>query len=213
MPKAQILPRPASDRLGRDDWIGAARAALVAGGVAAVKVDRLADTLGVTRGSFYWHFASRAELLDALLASWAEGNSAPFLRVLNRDQDNPARQYLHFIEVWVDENEFDPVYDSAVRDWARASAKVERLVRRIDQTRMDTLRAIFARMGYDELEAEVRARVTYYHQVGYYAMHISESRELRRQLFPIYFKVLAGMPMPRETTPYSSVLTPRAGRS
>lgn len=185
---------PGNGRLGREDWISAARAALVKGGVASVKIDRLAADLAVTRGSFYWHFKSRAELLDALLASWQRTNSEPFLRVLSEATD-ADRQLHDFIEVWLKASEFDPNYDSAVRDWARASPQVAQLVRETDDSRIGVLRSIFATMGCDEEEAEVRARVTYYHQVGYYALRIVEPISLRRALFPTYFKALAGRPM------------------
>jgi AcrR family transcriptional regulator len=56
--------------LGRDDWMKAARLALLRGGVEAVRVELLARELGVTKGSFYWHFRDREELLDALVREW-----------------------------------------------------------------------------------------------------------------------------------------------
>jgi len=55
-------------RLTRDDWIDNARKVLVASGIEEVKVDRLARRMRVTRGSFYWHFEHRKDLLDALLS-------------------------------------------------------------------------------------------------------------------------------------------------
>lgn len=189
--------RGAASRLGREDWIAAARAALIRSGVGEVKVDRLAGDLQVTRGSFYWHFKDRDDLLAALLLSWVRSNTEPFQRVLQSDTANPVVQCRRFLEVWIRANEFDPAYDSAMRDWARIAPETATLVARADETRMAVLRDIFARMGYDAMEAEVRARVTYYHQVGYYALHIVESQKLRRTLLPTYFRILAGVPMPQ----------------
>lgn len=190
--------RGAGNRLGREDWIAAARRVLIRKGVGEVKVDRLAHDLRVTRGSFYWHFRDRDALLDALLLSWVRSNTEPFERVLESDADNPVLQYRRFIEVWVGATQFDPAYDAAMRDWARNARETAALVARADETRMAVLRDIFKRMGYDATEAEVRARVTYYHQVGYYALHIVESQKLRRALLPTYFRILAGVPMPRD---------------
>lgn len=184
-------------RLGREDWIEAARQALIRAGVGEVKVDRLARDLKVTRGSFYWHFKDRDDLLSSLLMSWGRSNTEPFQRVLRFDTANPVMQYRRFVEVWIRATEFDPAYDSAVRDWARNAPETAALVARADEARMAVLRTIFARMGYDAVEAEVRARITYYHQVGYYALSIVESQRLRRTLLPTYFRVLAGVPMPR----------------
>ncbi|MBY0431260.1 MAG: hypothetical protein K2Q10_08685, partial [Rhodospirillales bacterium] len=70
------------------------------------------------------------------------------------------------------------------------------LVREADATRTAVLRRIFDALGYAEEEAEVRARVAYYHQVGYYALGIVESRRVRAALFPTYFKMLSGFDPP-----------------
>ncbi len=59
-----------SSRLTREAWLDAAFQAVVEGGFDKVRVLLLADALGVTRGSFYWHFADHAELVSALLARW-----------------------------------------------------------------------------------------------------------------------------------------------
>ncbi|PWC44723.1 TetR/AcrR family transcriptional regulator [Azospirillum sp. TSO22-1] len=185
----------AAERLSRADWIAAARRALVEGGIAEVKVDRLAARIAVTRGSFYWHFRSRAELLDALLEEWRHANVEPFLRV-EAGEAPPLLRLKRFVGVWLGADAFDPDLDSAMRDWARGSKRVAALVRAADATRTDVLRRIFQALGYGPDEAEVRARVTYYHQVGYYALGIVESRKVREALFPAYFKVLSGFDPP-----------------
>lgn len=185
--------------LARQDWIEAAQRTLIASGVNSVKIEALASELGATRGSFYWHFADHAELLDELLASWVENNTRPFRRVLDADGDQPLIQVLRYAEVWL-HNKFDPAFDAAVRDWARISETVAASVRRIDDERLDILVNIFARLGYGTREALVRARTFYYHQVGYYALEIVQPVGERLQLFPIYFRVLTGCPMPRVKT-------------
>lgn len=183
-------------RLSKAEWISSARAALIRSGIDGVKVDLLARSLRVTRGSFYWHFGSRSELLVALMRAWSRDNTSPFLKVLEANGANPALQYRNYVEIWLRASEFDPAYDSAVRDWARTSAAVTALVEKSDAARMNVLRRIFRSMGYGDAEAEVRSRITYFHQVGYYAMRIREPTRTRRRLLPIYFKVLAGVPMP-----------------
>jgi len=59
-------------RLGREDWMRAARLALLHTGPDSVRVEKLARTLNVTKGSFYWHFKDRNEILEALLREWEE---------------------------------------------------------------------------------------------------------------------------------------------
>ncbi|WP_292936491.1 TetR/AcrR family transcriptional regulator [Noviherbaspirillum sp.] len=185
-----------ADNLSAEDWILAARAALVRHGVADVKVDRLARDLNVTRGSFYWHFADRQALLDALLKHWRSQNTEPFLRVIGKDKEPALQQLARFTRIWLDEKEFDPDFDSAVRDWARNAPEVARAVRSADTARLKVLMRIFSALGFSEKEAMIRARITYYHQVGYYTMRITESHARRRELFPAYFAVLAGQPLP-----------------
>lgn len=184
------------ENLTREDWIKAARKALIRGGIAAIKVDSLARQLHVTRGSFYWHFKDRSDLMRSLLLDWKHSNTDPFRRVTQDNIGRPADQLAEFFCIWLRANEFDPDYDSAVRDWARVSASVTRLVKQVDDARIDVLKTLFNELKYSPIEAEIRARVMYYHQVGYYALRVRETIEYRRSLFPTYYKVLVGRPFP-----------------
>jgi AcrR family transcriptional regulator len=191
-------------QLGRRDWIDEARRLLVEGGIAAVKVDGIARRLDVTRGSFYWHFGGREDLLDALLADWRERAQDPFARTFAEAQGTPEQRIRAFFEVWLDEARFDPDLESAMRDWARTSPVVDRAVREVDTDRLGWLSRLYAALGFGALEADVRARVVYYHQVGYYALRIAESGEERRKLFPTYFRVLTGARLPISNDPDES---------
>ena len=196
----ESTPGPAA-QLSRDAWIALARRQLIETGLEGLKVDRLAKIMGVTRGSFYWHFKDRDDLLDALLASWRDANTAPFEAVLSSHADRPERKLLEFFRIWLDPARFDAAFDGAVREWARSSKTAERMLQVADKLRMDSLRQIFAAMGYDDLESEVRARIVYYHQVGYYALQVDEPMQQRLRLFPFYYRVLAGVPVPRIAGP------------
>lgn len=183
-------------RLSPEDWLDAARHVLIRSGVTSVKVDGLARDLNVTRGSFYWHFVDRADLLDRLLTSWVAHNTGPFMRVLEVDQGEPIVQLLRYCEVWLDGSLFDPDFDAAVRDWARGSEAVALVVRRADDERVAVLVRLFTELGYDPSEATVRARTLYYHQIGYFALKIEQSLDERLALLPVYFRVLTGFPLP-----------------
>jgi len=178
--------------LGRSDWIAAARAALIADGVQRVKVDVLARRLKITRGSFYWHFKDRQALLDALLVDWHERNTLPFATAINRKSGDGIAQYQAIVDLWIEEKDYDPSYDSAVRDWARTDKRVAALVSKVDGERIGLFRQVFTQMGYEPAEADIRARIAYYHQVGYYALGVSESKATRYRLVPLYRKVLVG---------------------
>lgn len=194
-PRAGKKPKTTSrspERLTRLDWVNAARDALIKGGVHAVKVDLISNRLNITRGSFYWHFRNRADLLAALLELWESENTTPFEEAAQRKDLDPVQKFLAMVELWLEEKDFDPAFDAAVRDWARSSPSVARKIASIDELRMSLLEKVFREMGYGQREAMVRARVTYYHQVGYYTLDVHESKKRRRDLLPVYIDILVG---------------------
>jgi AcrR family transcriptional regulator len=193
--QAARRPRRASKRrepLGRQVWLDTARQALIEEGTAGVEINKLAKRLGSSRGGFYWFFKDRAQLLDELLAYWVERSTVLFERVLQGPRRDGMEEYLALTHLWIDEREYDPKWDGAVRDWARTSQTVRRVVQAVDQKRIKILVQIFNDMGYRGKDAHIRARVMYYHQVGYYAMGVQESQKARRALIPYYRRVLTG---------------------
>jgi AcrR family transcriptional regulator len=184
----------ARTRQGRARWLESARSALIAGGIGQVKIERLAASLGATTGSFYWHFKDRDALLEALLDDWRATNTAGMIEAVRAVGPDAADQFDALIEVWVHERGFSPAYDSAVRDWARASKTVATVVGAVDRERIALLKQIFLRLGYAEDRAEVRARIMYFHQVGYYALGIRDDAETRLKLRPLYVEALRDGP-------------------
>jgi len=178
--------------LGRDAWLDTARQALIEEGTAGVEINKLAKRLGVSRGGFYWFFKSRKQLLDKLLAYWADTSTVLFERILQANERNGIREYLALTRLWIDESEYDPRWDGAVRDWARTSRAVQKVVQAVDEKRIAIIEQICLDLGYKGMEAHIRARITYYHQVGYYALGVRESRQRRLDLIPFYAKVLTG---------------------
>jgi AcrR family transcriptional regulator len=191
---ARSASRPPRKRapLGRQVWLDAAREALIDEGTAGVEVNKLAKRLRSSRGGFYWFFKNRQQLLEELLAYWAESGTALFEKILRTPGRNGMEEYVALTNLWIDESDYDPKWDGAVRDWARTSEPVRRVVASVDQRRIAILEHIFQDMGYRGKEAHIRARITYYHQVGYYALGVQESRKERLELLPFYRRVLTG---------------------
>src|ERR1700757_4073272 len=104
--------RPA---LGREVWLDTARQALIEEGTAGVEINKLAKRLGVSRGGFYWFFKSRQQLLDELLGVWAREGTVLFEGVLRSSSDG-VRQIKALNRLWIDESDYDPRWDGAVRD-------------------------------------------------------------------------------------------------
>lgn len=177
-------------QLSRDDWVAAARAVLIARGISAVGVRALAAAMQVTSGAFYWQFRNLEDLHQALRADWAERNTAPFTRAIAAAGPEGLRQYLAWVRVLVTEDEFDPGYDNAIRDWAHRSAQTAAVLARVEDRRITQLRGVFAALGFQGRQAEIRARVAYYHQVGYNAMRVREPRDQRLRNVPFYAEIL-----------------------
>lgn len=178
--------------LTRDAWIAAARKVLEKGGIAEVKIDRLARQLKVTRGSFYFHFSSLKDLHGALLDEWRQRNCAPFERLRESEITDGFEFFSSVVHVWVDEDPFNPRLDLSIRDWARTSRRLAKEVGDMDDLRLELLRRSFEAMGYDGDESLVRARITYFHQIGQYAIAFKEDPMRRRSLQPLFGQVLVG---------------------
>lgn len=178
---------PAQPRLTRADWLSAALELLVESGVDAVRITRLADRLGVTRGSFYWHFADRGALLAAMLEVWEQTNTASVISAATVSGDLEDRVLALFM-CWIDANLFDPELEFAVRDWARGDSKLQAVIKESDRKRMEAMIAMFAESGFSEREAVIRARNFYYTQMGYYALNVQETLSERLSYLPLYFE-------------------------
>ena len=172
-----------------EDWVRLARQVLIDVGIVAVKIDRLAKLAGVTRGGFYWRFKSRDELLEALIDDWRESNTTPMLRVLQSDA-SPKERMRGLAELYIEGRGFSEAYDSAVRAWAALSPPIAEIVRAVDGIRLEALEGLFRDVGFDADEAMIRARITYFHQVGYYAIGMRETVGERWELVDRYTEVL-----------------------
>jgi AcrR family transcriptional regulator len=166
----------------RSDWIRAAARRLAAGGIAAVAVESLARDLGVTKGSFYWHFRDRPALLTALLKDWAEHATAPLLRRLESPapEGPPARDRLARLAATV-AGEGAGALDPAIRAWARHDPAAAEAVRQVDEARFSFLAGEFRSLGFAPAAASTRARLFYLHLLGEHALGF-EARRLPERL-------------------------------
>ena len=144
-------------RTPRNSWIEEGLRALGIGGPDAVRIEALAEALGVTKGGFYWHFDDRRALLEEMLDTWErvvideaierveEGGGdarAKLERLLNMASSKQARALGSI--------------DLAIREWARRDQAVGRRLRRVDNRRMEYMRSLFAAFCRDESEIEAR---------------------------------------------------------
>ena len=157
-------------RLSANDWVLAAEHTLARQGIDAVRVETLARDLGVSKGSFYWHFKDREALLTALQEDWeARGTSAIIARVDAAAQEPAAR--LHFLieRVFATPSEHQ-LLETAMRAWGTIDRKVGARVQRIDKRRIDYVAKLLQETGLEKQEAARRSRIMYATLVGEFLM-------------------------------------------
>lgn len=185
-------PLTGNIKVTRKDWLNLAMDVLVSDGVDRVKVLNLAERMGVSRSSFYWYFKSRQDLLDALLAKWQSTNTAAMIAQAELPAETITQAVCNVQRCVVNPQLFDTALDFAVRDWARRSGKVRRLLDQSDGQRVTALTDMFIRFGYNAPEAQTRARVLYYMQLGYDFAQLGEPPEARLEMVPNYLFVFTG---------------------
>jgi AcrR family transcriptional regulator len=148
----------------RAQWLSAGLEALRKGGFGAVRVERLAADVGVTKGSFYHHFRDRGALLDALIDYWSrEMTDAEFERIQTLRGGLTAR-LLALAEDVLEKGMGR--YDPAIRAWAREDRKVAAAVAQVDRRRVKALAGFFEEGGFSPAEARTRARTFYTFLLG-----------------------------------------------
>jgi AcrR family transcriptional regulator len=184
-------------QLQRFDWLQQALEIFVSEGIDAIRITRLANDLGVTRGSFYWHFHNRKDLIDALVSYWKAKNTAAITDSMTQ-ASSLADGIFRFFETCIDAALFDPRLDLALREWARRSARIHAMVDDEDAARIEALCQFYRRFDYPMPQALIRARVLYYSQIGFYALGTSESLQTRLDYTEAYFEAFTGRQLSRQ---------------
>ena len=142
-------------------WVAAALDRLAADGIGVVRVEPLAKTLAVTKGSFYWHFADRRALIDAMLSHWAGGRIAAIREQAPHDGD-PAAALRRLTDLYTRRsNARGLAIELAIRALARNDEAAARAVQAVDAERLHLVRALFQRLGWPLPEAGARAVMVY----------------------------------------------------
>ena len=175
-----------------DLWLDAAYQLLVEGGVEAVKVMPLAERLGLSRTSFYWHFTDREALLAGLVERWKAKNTGNLVARCEAAAATITEAMLNLFDCWYDDDLFDSRLEFAMRTWSLTDPAVTRAMNEADAVRVSAITALFRRFGYGDAEADTRARTLYLTQVGYIALRSQESFEIRMARIPAYALTFSG---------------------
>ena len=186
---------PQKTSLDRAAWIKAATMLLAEGGADRIRVELLAKRLGVTKGSFYWHFKDRQDLLEAILAQWKDGRIRDILKQTDAAPGGELEQIFHVIDVYAaNRNRKGIPIELAVRDWARRDAHAASIVTEVDATRHKCAQRLFEAIGCNEAESAARSALLYAYVFGISLLSpqsLGGNPELRRGLIA---DLVAGKP-------------------
>lgn len=159
--------RSAKEQLSRDIWLDAAGRAVAEGGFDDVRVLTLAKRLGVTRGSFYWHFSDHAELVVSFLDRWRDRRLAEleYLRA-GGDSETELRRILRLALSEPAWNTRQMRVELAVRDFARRDEHAEKIVAEVDRARIDHCASLLEKILTDKNQARDLALLLYVATIG-----------------------------------------------
>ena len=157
--------RGPSGRLSIDDWTERALALLMDEGVGAIKINRLCADLGVTKGSFYWHFADLEALMAAITERWTR-ETREALSALEELHHLPPLERIRAMAMrLVDQRSYS--VERALREWAHTEQRVAAVIREADQFVFELVQAALVELGLSPSGARLRAGLLVYAGIGF----------------------------------------------
>lgn len=158
-------------RLTVEDWIEAGFRLIAEEGLRAVKIDSLCARLGVTKGSFYWHFSDIQGYLDALAAAWSDDQRRSRAALEGLRGLAPGERLTAMMRELTSPRQW--MLERAIREWARWDPKVAAEVRAADRAVFREVRRAFLDAGFPAREAAVRARASFAAGIGF--IHLADA--------------------------------------
>ncbi|KNX39005.1 TetR family transcriptional regulator [Luteipulveratus halotolerans] len=159
-------------RTPRERWVEEGLRALADGGPDAVRIESLAQAIGVTKGGFYGYFGGRQALLDEMLDAWESSVSDDVIADVER-QGGDARERLVRLFAVVSARRAVPTditVDLAIRHWARRDGQVASRLRQVDDRRLAYLEQLLGEMYDDPAQVRARARLMFTSYIGEHFM-------------------------------------------
>lgn len=149
-------------RLSRQDWIDSGLRTLATGGAGALKVGAMAAAMGVSRGSFYWHFKDFADFRGQLLLSWRNRTVDQIIREFEDDDGGPGRLQRLMKRAFFGKRGLD----RAIRIWAADEPEVAAMVAAVDASRVAYMAQLLIAAGVGPEQAQPRAAFIYWAYLG-----------------------------------------------
>lgn len=173
---------PSRTPLDRTGWVEAAISTLATEGLAGLRVEVLAKRCGVTKGSFYWHFRDRQDLLEAVLEHWREGRIRDIEKQTAAHPGKERERLYYLIDIYsTRRNQKGMAIELAVRDWAQRDAQAATTVRAVDVYRLECTERLFLACGLSPEAAQSRSLLLSAYVFGQSLMFY-ESTEARQRI-------------------------------
>ena len=177
-------------RLSRNDWLMAALNTLLTQGIQNVKILQLAKTLDASRGSFYWHFQDRKDLLRNMLEFWEQETTDSVLKRASENSGDGMKKLCKLMEhVLCEDME---LYDQSIRAWAKFDPMAAEILKRVDNKRLKFLMGVIKECGARESELENRARILMSYLAGDASTMNREDVETRRKKIRAKAAIITG---------------------
>ena len=152
-----------TDQLSAKDWLDQGLKTLAHSGFTALKAEPLAKAMGVSRGSFYWHFADIGAFHAAILKHWREVAAEQVIAGLEASAKNANPLALLLRGAFGSKQ----TLEKAVRSWASIDPKARAAVQAIDRRRIDYIEHMLRQAGVEADAAAARAQILYWAFLGY----------------------------------------------
>lgn len=162
-------------RLDKDQWLAQALEVVSRKGRARFRIDQMVQEIGVTKGSFYWHFKNRSDFVKSLADYWAVNSTERVIDMVKQRQDD-ARGRAFFLMETVHKNN-SVKYDATMRAWALHDPNVAKTVKQVDKQRLEFGRSLFHEMGFRGEELEMRSRIFIYYLAGSHVFYAPEKKK------------------------------------
>lgn len=169
-------PKPRRGRraeVSRDDWIAAGLQDLGRHGEGALRLDRLCARLGITKGSFYWHFSGRDAFVQAMLETWEQRDTLALIELVEAEGRDPEGKLRALFRA-ANSGRVDFAAEQAIRHLGHGSAAVRAMLLRVDARRLEYLAGLFGSMGHPPARAQALASL-------YYGLVFGEAMTYRRE--------------------------------
>ena len=179
------------DKKTSEDWIAAGLAELARSGVDGVRVEVLAERMGVTKGGFYRRFKDRRALLGAILKTWRDGRVVAIARQAEAGGETPIERLKSVTMLYAEgKNRQGLAIELAIRQWARTDPAAAAAAEKVDAARLKTAGSLYQQLGLSAPDADARALLLYTFLFGQSLLFLNGTPRRRAKLVAACVKSL-----------------------